>query len=239
MIWPHCIPSHSWYSEDIRCRWWTLINGWRYESCIRNQWTNHWKKNLSWPRSNSSRVKYSQSMLLLQCQQPLDDCRVACSSRSRWYALTAGIESTSGNPSLSYRLFISLIISLIPPWTFAAFTGFTAITTTFLCKEQSFWSESFPSHNCRFLFNERVDDLIGVDGHRCVFVHHELQEHVPLVVPWDPAKKVEDVFLLAALHDCLCSVRISVSGRWPRAENIILDFPIDPRCLIVDISTVL
>ena len=47
--------------------------------------------------------KYSQSMLLLECRQSLEDRRAACSSSSRWYALTIGIESTSADPSLSYH----------------------------------------------------------------------------------------------------------------------------------------
>ena len=42
-------------------------------------------------------------MLLLHCWQTLEDCRVACSSSSRWYALAAGKESTDGNHSLSSR----------------------------------------------------------------------------------------------------------------------------------------
>jgi hypothetical protein len=50
---------------------------------------------------------------------------------------------------------------------------------------------------------------------------------------------VEDVLLLTHLGDSLCSVRISVSGRWPSTEIVISDFPIDRRCVIVDISAVL
>ena len=146
---------------------------------------------------------------------------------------------------LLFPIVVSLIISLIPPWTFAAFTGFTAITTTFatlLCKGQSFWSEPILSLDCSILFDELGDDLIGGGGHRGVLVHHELQEDFSLFVPWDSAKEVEDVLLLTHLGDCLCRVRIgsiSVSGRWPNAEIVILDFPIDPRCVVVDISTVL
>ena len=137
------------------------------------------------------------------------------------------------------------MISLILPWTSAAFTGFTAITaTTFatlLCKEQSFWSEPILSLDCRFHFNELGDDVIGRGGHRDIFVHHELQEDFPLVIPWDSAKEVEDVLLLTHLGDCLCRVcnGISVSGRWPSSEILNLDCPIDPRCTVVDISTVL
>jgi hypothetical protein len=120
-------------------------------------------------------------------------------------------------------LIISLIISRIPLWTSAAFTGLTAITTittfaTLLCKEQGFWSDPIPSLDCSFLFDELGDDLIGRGGHRGVFVHHELQEDFPLVVPWDPAKEVEDVLLLTHLGDCLCRVgSVGVSGHWPCA----------------------
>ena len=132
-------------------------------------------------------------------------------------------------------LIISLILCLIPVWTCAASTGFTAITTittfrTLLCKEQSFWSEPIRSLDCSFLFNELVKNLIWHGGHHGVFVQHELQEAFPLVVPWDSEKEVEDVLLLTHLGDCLCRVHIgiSVSGLWPSAEIGILDFPMDP-----------
>ena len=143
--------------------------------------------------------------------------------------------------SLKISLIISLVISLIPLWTAAAFTGFTAITTTFLSKEQSIWREPFLSLDWRLLFDELGDDLVAGGGHRGVFVHHELQEDFLLLVPWDSAKEVEDVLLLTDLCDCLCIVRIgiSVGGRWPCAEVVIFDFPMDPRWLIVDISVVL
>ena len=139
---------------------------------------------------------------------------------------------------------IDLIISLIPLWTSAAFTGFTAITTfaTLLCKEQSFWSQPIFSLDCSFLFDELGDYLIGGGGHRGVFVHHELQEDIPLVVPWNSKKEVEDVLLLTHRGDCLCRVRIgsiSVCGRWPSPEIVIFDSPIDPQCVVVDISAVL
>jgi hypothetical protein len=106
--------------------------------------------------------------------------------------------------SIIISLIISLVISLIPLWKSAAFTGFAAITTTFRCKEPNFWSEPFRSLDCSFLFDELGDDLIGGGGHHGVFVHHELWEDFPLVVPWDPAKEVEDVLLLTHLADCLC-----------------------------------
>jgi len=146
---------------------------------------------------------------------------------------------------LLFTIVVSLMISLIPPWTIAASTGFTAITTTIatlLCKEQSFWSEPILSLDCSFLFDELGDDLIGGGCHRGVFVHHEHQGDFPLVVPRDSAKEEEDVLLLTHLGDCHCRVRIgsiSVSGRWPRAEIVILHFLIDPRWVVVDISTVL
>jgi hypothetical protein len=48
------------------------------------------------------------------------------------------------------------------------------------------------------------------------------------------------VLLLTHLGDCLCRVgSVGVSGHWPCAEIVILDFPIDPRCVIVDISAAL
>jgi hypothetical protein len=140
---------------------------------------------------------------------------------------------------LLFPIVVFLIISLIPLWTSAAFTGFTAITTTFLCKERSFWSERFLSLDCSFRFDELGDDLIGCGGHRGVFVHHELLEDCPPVVPWDSAKEVEDVLVVTHLHDCLCSVPVSVSGLWPSAEIVIFDTLIDPRYIIVDISAVL
>jgi hypothetical protein len=140
--------------------------------------------------------------------------------------------------SFIISLIFSFVISLIPPWTSAAFTGFAAITTTFLCKEQSFWSEPFRSLDSSFLFDKLGDDLIGGGGDRGVFVHHELREDFPFVVPWDSAKEVEDVLFLTHLGDCLCR-RIGVGSRWPCAEIVILDFQIDLRCVIVDISAVL
>jgi hypothetical protein len=147
--------------------------------------------------------------------------------------------------SLIISHIIALVISLIPLWTSAAFTGFTAITTittfaTHLCKEQSFWSDPILFLDCSFLFDKLGDDLIGGGGHRGVFVHPELQEDNLLVVPWDSAKEVEDVFLLTHLGDCLCiRICIGVGGRWRSAEILILDFRIDLRCVIVDISAVL
>jgi hypothetical protein len=108
---------------------------------------------------------------------------------------------------LLFPIVVSLFISLIPPWTFAAFTGFTAITTTtfatLLCKVQSFWSEPIPSLDCSFLFNEHGDDLIGRGSHHGIFVYHELQEWFPLVIPWDHAQVVDDASLLTHLSDCL------------------------------------
>ena len=141
-------------------------------------------------------------------------------------------------------LMFSLIISLILLWTSGAFTGFTAITTfsTLLCKEQSLWSEPIFSLDCSFLFDELGDYLIGVGSHRGMFINHELRDDFPLVVPWDSVRQVQDVLLLTHHGDCLCRVRIgssSVSGRWPSTEIVILDFPIDSRCVIVDLSTVL
>jgi hypothetical protein len=147
---------------------------------------------------------------------------------------------------LFVSLIISFIISLIPPRTFATFTGFTATTTitafaTLLCKELSFWSEPILSLDCSFLFDELGDDLIGRGDHCGVFVYHELQEDFPLVVPWDSVKEVADVLLLTYLGECICTVRIgiSVSGRWPCAEIGTLDILINLRCVIVDISAVL
>jgi hypothetical protein len=86
---------------------------------------------------------------------------------------------------------IVLIISLIPPWTAAAFTGFSAITSTFatlLCKDHSIWSEPILSLDCSFRFNMLGEDLIGCGGHRGVSIHHELQEDFPLVIPWNPSR---------------------------------------------------
>jgi len=143
-------------------------------------------------------------------------------------------------------LVISLILSLMPLWTFAASTGVTGITTittfaTLLCKEQSFRRDLILSLDCSCLFDELGDNLIGHGGHHGVFVHHVLREDFPLVVPWDSAKEVEYMLLLTRLGDCRCRVHIgiSVSGRWPSADIGILDFPIDPLCIVVDISTVL
>jgi len=48
------------------------------------------------------------------------------------------------------------------------------------------------------------------------------------------------VFLVTHRGYCLCiCTGISVSGRWPCADSVILDVPIDLRCVIVDISIVL
>jgi len=41
-IWPHCVPSHSSYSENSCYKWRTLIDGQRCESCIHNWWSDHW-----------------------------------------------------------------------------------------------------------------------------------------------------------------------------------------------------
>jgi hypothetical protein len=60
-----------------------------------------------------------------------------------------------------------------------------------------------------------------------------------VVVPSDPVKEIEHVFLLTHLGDCLGRVHNAVSGRWPSTEIVILDFLIDPRCVIVDTSAVL
>jgi hypothetical protein len=149
-------------------------------------------------------------------------------------------------------LTISLIISVIPLCTPAAFTGFTTITTittittsaTLLCKEQSFWSEPILFLDCSLRFNELGDDLTSRGGHRGVFVQPELQEDFPFVIPWDPAKKVQDVLLLTHLGDCLCTVHIgiSVSSRWCCrccAEIVISVVPINPQCVVVDIFAVL
>jgi len=94
---------------------------------------------------------------------------------------------------LLFPIVVSHIISLIPAWTFAASTGFTAISTittaaNLLCKEQSFWSEPILSLDCSFYFDKLGDDLIGRGGHRGVFANQELQEDFPLVVPSDPPK---------------------------------------------------
>jgi hypothetical protein len=140
------------------------------------------------------------------------------------------------------RFPLVLIISLIPLWTFAACTGFTAITTNFathLCKEQSFWSEPILSLDFSFFFDKLRDDLIW-RGHHCgVFVHHELQDDFPFVVPWDSAKEIEDVLLLTQFGDYLSSFCISVSRQWRSTQIVIVAFPIDPRCIVVDISAVL
>ena len=148
-------------------------------------------------------------------------------------------------------LIITLIISLNPIWTFAAFTGFTAVTTTFatlLCKGQMFRSEPILAIDCRFYVDERGDGLIGGGGHHGVCVHHELQEDCSLVVPWDPAKEVDDVLLLTHLGNCLCipigvgvgSIRDGSSCFCPFcAEIVMIDFPIDPQSVVVDISAVL
>jgi len=203
-----------------------------------------------------------------QSQIVLDQSGVSGSSLSRWFCSSVGrlwtiaallaqvvlgdMPSPLAMKALPqmhrFPIIFSLIMSLIPPWTFAAFTSFTAInTTTFatlLCKEQSFWSEPILSLDCSFSFHELGDGLIWRGGHHGVFVHHELQEGLALVVPWDPVKEVEDVFLLTHLGHCLCRVRIDiirVSGWWccqSYAEIVILDFPIDPQCIVVDISAV-
>jgi len=106
---------------------------------------------------------------------------------------------------------IILIISLIPLWTFADFAA-SAAFATLLCKEQRFCSEPILSLDCSFIFDELGDDLIWDGGHRGVFVHHELQEDYPLVVPWNPAKEVEDVLLLTHLGDCLADTSVSVAS---------------------------
>jgi len=145
-------------------------------------------------------------------------------------------------------LIISLDICLIPLWTFAAFTGFTAIATTFatrLCKVQSFWSEPILSLHCRFHFDKLGGNLIGGGSHRHIFVPYDLKEDIPLVVPWDSMKEVDTVLLPTHDGDCLCICvivslgRISASGQRPCAEIAILECPIDLRYIVVDMSAVL
>jgi len=137
---------------------------------------------------------------------------------------------------------VTLITSLISLLTFADF-AVSAAFPTFLCKMQSFWSEPILSVDGGILLDELGDDLIGHGGHRGVLVHRELQEDFPLVVPWDRTKELDNVFLLTHLGYCLCIGIdvgcVSVSGRWPCVEIVILDFPIDPRSIIVNISAVL
>jgi len=178
-----------------------------------------------------------------------------CSSVSRlwWIAASLAQAVLCDMPSplamnalpqiLLFPIVVSLMISPISLWTFATFTGFTITTfAILLCKEHSFWSGPILSLDCSFLRDELGDNLIRRGGHRGIFVNHELQEDFPLVVPWDPAAEVEDVLSLTDLGDCLCRVyvsSISVSGRWPGAEIVILDLPIDPRCVVVDISAAL
>jgi hypothetical protein len=80
------------------------------------------------------------------------------------------------------------------------------------------------------------------------FVHHEVPDDITLIVPSDSTKEVEDVFMVTHLGDCLC-IQVSVGvGSFsciagcccrPYAEIVILDFPIDLRCIVVDISAVL
>jgi len=114
-------------------------------------------------------------------------------------------------------------------------------------QEQSFWSEPILSVDCSILFDELCDDLIDGGSHRSVFVHHELHEDIPLVVPWDSAREVEDLFLLTHRGDCLCRLRMSVgsisaSGRWcyrSCTEIVILDFPMYLQYVLVDVSAVL
>ena len=147
---------------------------------------------------------------------------------------------------LLFPIFLS--ISLIPVWTFAAFTGFTAITTTFatlLCTEQSFWSEPILPLDCSIHLNKFGDNVIGGGGHHDVLIHHKLQERFPLVIPWDPAREVEDVLMLTHLRDCLCRRggagvgSISAIGRWHCPEIVILDILINPQYVVVNISAVL
>jgi hypothetical protein len=142
---------------------------------------------------------------------------------------------------------IVLIISLIPLWTSAIFAA-SAAFATFLCKNQSFWREPTLSLDRRFLFNELGDNIIGRGCHRGVFVHHESLEDIPLVISWDSTKEVQDVILLTHLNDCLgICVGVDVGSISPSgqqccrfcAEIVILDIPIDQRCVIVDISAVL
>jgi len=148
--------------------------------------------------------------------------------------------------NLLCSIIVSLIISLIILWTPATFTNYTMITTiitfaTLLCKEQSFGGESIPSLDCKFLFDKIGDDLIGCGGHDGIFVHHILEEDFPPVISWDSPMEVEDPLLLTHLGDWHCSVNItiSVSARWPSTEIVILNFLINPRCIVLGISAVL
>jgi hypothetical protein len=79
----------------------------------------------------------------------------------------------------------SLIISLTPFGTVAGFSGFTANTAiaTLLHKVQSFPREPIPALHCSIIFCQVDRDKIRSGSHRGVFVLHELQEDLPLVIP--------------------------------------------------------
>ena len=188
-------------------------------------------------------------MLLLHFRQTSEDRRVACTSWSRWYALAAGNGSSSTDPSLSYRC--------LPYYISYPSLDFCRLYRLYShyhhhwhpsLQKQSFWSEPILSPDCSLLFNELGDNLLRRGGHSTVFVHHEIQEDFPLIIRWDPSKEVEDVLLLTHLGDCLWIHvglgvgSISASGQCHSlscAEIVFLDFPIDPRCILVDISAVL
>jgi hypothetical protein len=168
------------------------------------------------------------------------------------HAVVSGMSSPLANKALpetllvSFVLIISLIISLIHLWTCADFDT-SAASATFLCTDQSFWNEPIHSLDCSCVFDEFGDDLIGRGGHCGIFVHHELQEDFPLVVPWDSTKEVEDVLLHIHLGDCLCfRIGVGVSNirassqccYWSGEEIPILDFPIDWQGIVADISVV-
>jgi len=171
----------------------------------------------------------------------------SCSVGSLWRITALHAQAVLGDmpspPAMKAHPLILLfliihIISLIPLWAFAAF----AATTSLLCKAQDLWSEPIRSLDWSILLNVLGDDLIWRGGYPGVYVPHELKEDIPLIVSWDSMKEVEDVLLVTHLGDCHCSVHIgsiSVSGQWPCALILIVDFPINPRCVVVDNSTVL
>ena len=151
--------------------------------------------------------------------------------------------SHSARTEMFFADLFSIVFSLILLWTFAAFPTFA----TLLCKDQSFRSEPIYSIDCSFHLDELCDDLIRPGGHHAIFVHHELEEDSPLIIPSDPAIDIEDVLLLTHLGDCLCMCvgvgvsGISASGRCccrSCTEIVIVDSPINPQCIGVDIPTV-
>jgi len=182
-------------------------------------------------------------MPLLQCQQPLAECRIACLGTARWYALSIGNLFISAD---SYLPYCPDYLSYPPYDLCRPYCLYYLRHYSLQRAELSEWAHSLTWLHLAYRW--AGDDLIRHCSHRGIFVHLEVQKDFPLVVSWDSVKQGEDVLLHTHLGNshCICVGvcigTISVHGNcsslfW--AEIVILDFLIDGGCIVGDLSVVL